>query len=186
MLLHGVLHSATHLFANGVKTAWDLADIIEWFPDLDGKKIARWVRHSPMQSGFWAVLQTLTRELQLDTPKVLLRQVPRDKRQQQLQIITRNRLFGAREGVQELNPLTKNALFLMMSGTPRQQLQYLGVFFFSPQVRESRRSAFQSSSGTSWNDFQSMARESYGQWQNFRSILKKKQAPTEETSYDAP
>jgi len=187
LLIHGVLHSATHLFANGIKTAWDLADLIEYFPGLDAKKVARWIRHSPMQDGFWAVLQTLARELQIDVPKVLLRQVPKNKRQHQLQLIARSRLFGAREGVSELNPLTKNALFLMMNGSPRHQLQYLGAFFFSPKVRESRRTAFQSSQENSFANLKNMARESYGQWQGFRGAVRRKQiSPEEAVGFDAP
>lgn len=187
LLVHGVLHSATHLFANGVKTAWDLADLLQWFPQLDANKVARWIRHSPMQAGFWAVLQSFARELQIEIPKVLLRQAPAHKRQQQLELIARRRLFGAREGVLELNPLTKNALFLMMSGNARQQLQYLGAAFFSPEVRESRRSAFASSPEQSLKNWQNMARESYHQWQSFRCASQKRQPVSEEIiGYDAP
>lgn len=94
MMLHSAVHLSKHLFAHGLKTAWDLAWLLDRFPDLDWNRLSSWERKTGMRRGFWVPVRVLCRELPIEIPTAFLEQAPRDKRQAKLETMARRHLFG--------------------------------------------------------------------------------------------
>jgi pyruvate-formate lyase-activating enzyme len=115
MLLHSAVHLSKHLFAHGLKTAWDFVWLMDRFPDLDWNRLQGWVSQCKMQRGFWAPVQVLCRELAITFPPEFLQKAPRDKRQYKLEKIARRHLFGTTKFTMEDNPWVCHALYGAMS-----------------------------------------------------------------------
>ena len=170
LILHAGMHSASHLFSYGLKTAWDLLWISRRFPELDWDRVSGWVKSSRLPRAFWAPVKGLARELPLALPEEFLRDAPNDDRQAKLETIARHRLFSAIEGPFDLNPLTKTAVFLTLHDSAIGRARYL-MSLMMPSARESRASAGEHHPGQSWRYIRRRFREARAQWRSYQRPL---------------
>jgi hypothetical protein len=127
LLLHAMVHCAQNCFSHGLRAAWDVLAVLRMEPDLDWDRLAGWVEAMRVPRAFWVPLAVLTRELGLPVPAGLLDRAPRDRLQRKLETVAERRLFRAAEHPGELDPLSRNGLLLMLHGSARARLRYLGA-----------------------------------------------------------
>jgi hypothetical protein len=125
LLLHAGVHASAHLFSNGLKAAWDLLWISSRFPELEWDLLARWIGVSRLPRGFWVPVRVLAQELSIPLPLEFLRRAPVDRRQLKLETIARHRLFSALERPFELNPFSRNGVFLLFHDSWLGWVRYL-------------------------------------------------------------
>lgn len=124
-LLHTGVHVSTHLFSLGLKTAWDILWVLERFPIIEWERLARWVEALRAPRGFWTPLRVLCRELDLTLPQEFLQRSPSDAHQRRLDVIARHRLFHVFDGPAVLNPVSRNAVFLLLHDSWLGRAHYL-------------------------------------------------------------
>jgi hypothetical protein len=142
MVLHALVHSATHQFGFGSKTGWDIAHLLR-DPDegVDWERLSRWVKACRVPRAFWVPARVLSATLELPIPAAVLEQAPQDRRQRQLELIAGRLLFGRPEPAFSMNPLVGTALVLLLhDGLPRR-LRYLG-WLLGAEASEARSSAW--------------------------------------------
>ena len=127
LLLHAVVHCSQHCYSHGLRAAWDVLAILRSAPDLDWDRIARWVRGMRAPRGFWVPAAVLSRELGLPLPPEFLREVPRDALQRNLETMAGRRLFRAAERVDELDPITRTGMMLLLHDSVAARARYLGA-----------------------------------------------------------
>jgi hypothetical protein len=170
LLLHAGIHASSHLFSNGLKTAWDLHWLSRRFPELDWDRIADWTEASRLPRAFWAPVRSLAQELSLPLPAEFLRRAPDDRRQAKLETIARHRLFSAIEGPYDLNPLTKTAVFLALHDSLPGRMQYL-LGLMSPRASASRGSAERHHPSQSPKYIRRLLREARIEWRSYQRSL---------------
>lgn len=139
-LLHAVVHCSQHCFSHGLRAAWDILTILRASPDLDWDRLARWVRGMRAPRGFWVPAAVLSRELGLPLPPDFLCGVPRDGLERDLETVAGRRLFRVAERVDELDPLTRNAVLLLLHDSLGARARYLGAVCRWAMVRPGRTS----------------------------------------------
>lgn len=139
MLLHSAVHLSKHLFAHGLKTAWDFVWLLDRFPDLDWKRVQSWATRCGMRRGFWVPVQVLCRELSISFPTDFLANAPADKRQRKLETIARRHLFGTTKFVMEDNPWVCQALYAAMSDSWLHRARCASALLVGKYSRELRR-----------------------------------------------
>lgn len=175
-LLHTAMHSGTTLFSVGLKAAWDMASVIEGHTAPDWNRLTDWVGRSKVPSGFWTPVRTLDSVLQLGIPGAFLARSPAGQRQGRLDVIARRRLFSSFDGPYDLNPWTKNAIFLLLHDSMAARGRYLYALL-DPTSREARRSS--ADAGFSIARLKGHWAEAYEQLQHYRAALRAV-APLEE------
>ena len=115
MLLHSVVHLSGHLFAHGLKTAWDVLWLLERFPQIEWNRIDNWVRKTGINRGFWVPFHVLCEELSLPVPSEFLQKAPRDTRQQKMEKVARRHAFGKIRFAYEDDVWVRQGFFLLMS-----------------------------------------------------------------------
>jgi hypothetical protein len=138
MMLHSLMHCSKHLFAHGLKAAWDVCWILDRFSP-DWERLARWVAKSGMRRGFWLPLQELSSELALPVPQEFLRRAPRDMRGLKLATIARRHLFGKTHFPMQDNPWVCHALYMLMSDSWLHRTRCVFALAFGRYSRELRR-----------------------------------------------
>jgi hypothetical protein len=138
MLLHSLIHCSKHLFAHGLKAAWDVCWILDRFK-VDWERLARWVSKSGMRRGFWLPLLELSSELSLPVPETFLRRAPRDRRGRKLTTIARRHLFGKTHFPMQDNPWVCHALYLLMSDSWPHRARCAFALAFGGYSRDLRR-----------------------------------------------
>jgi hypothetical protein len=126
LLLHAVVHCSQHCFSHGLRTAWDILAILRQHPELDWSRLARWVSGMRAPRAFWAPAAVLSRELGLPVPPELLRDAPRDALQGRLETVAARRLFRVAESVEDLDPVSRNALLFLLHDSLGARARYLG------------------------------------------------------------
>ena len=126
LLLHSVVHCAQHCFSHGLRAAWDVLAILRSRPDLDWPRLSRWVAGMGASRGFWVPAAVLSRELGLPMPPEFLRAAPRDGLERNLETLAGRRLFRAAERVDELDPVSRNAVLFLLHGSFGARARYLG------------------------------------------------------------
>jgi hypothetical protein len=121
------VHCSQHCFSHGLRAAWDILAILRSAPDLDWDRIARWVRGMQAPRGFWVPVAVLSRELGLPIPSELLREVPRDALQRNLETVAARRLFRVAERVDELDAITRTGMMLLLHDSIAARARYLGT-----------------------------------------------------------
>jgi hypothetical protein len=113
VLLHAVVHCTSHLFSHGVKAGWDVCECLK-DGQIDWELLGHWVARLAAPRSFWTLFNTIAHELRLDVPGNFLARSPRDVKQLRLEAIARRRAFSASDTAEELNPFSKNAVFLLL------------------------------------------------------------------------
>jgi hypothetical protein len=127
LLLHALVHCSQGCFSHGLRAAWDVLAILRGDPAIDWDRLARWVRGMRAPRGFWVPAAVLARELDLPLPADFLREVPRDALERNLETVTERRIFRVAERTGELDPLSRNALLLLLHDSAGARLRYLGA-----------------------------------------------------------
>jgi hypothetical protein len=138
MLLHSLMHCSKHLFAHGLKAAWDVCWILDR-SEVDWERLERWVAKSGMRRGFWLPLLELSSELSLPVPESFLRRAPRDRRGHKLATIARRHLFGKTHFPMQDNPWVCHALYLLMSDSWPHRARCAFALAFGAYSRDLRR-----------------------------------------------
>ena len=139
MLLHAMTHSSAHLFAHGMRAAWDAAWIFERNPRLDVARLSEWVDSLAMPRSFWVPARAISKAV-VALPQELMGRAPNDERQRRLELVADARIYSAVQGAFELNPISKNGFFLMMHDSTYGRLRHVAALFGRDE-RESRRTA---------------------------------------------
>jgi hypothetical protein len=126
LLLHALVHCSQGCFSHGLRAAWDVLAILRTSSAVDWDRLTRWVRGMRAPRGFWVPAAVLARELDLPLPVDVLRQVPKDALERNLETVAWRRIFRAAERTGELDPLTRNALLFLLHDSPGGRLRYLG------------------------------------------------------------
>ena len=142
MLLHSAIHLSKHLFAHGLKTAWDFVWLLDRFPEMDWKRLQLWAKKSGMHRGFWVPVQVLARELSIPFPPEFLAAAPEDKRQRKLENLARRHLFGTTKFEMEDNPWVCQAIYGALSDSwPHRARCAFALLFgkYSVELRRERK-----------------------------------------------
>ena len=129
MLVHAFMHSASHLFAYGLKTSWDVAWLVERFDDIDWTRVVAWTDRTAMSAGFYLPARVMKSDLQIPIPARLFARAPAGSRYSRLERVVGRRLFMAMEGTSDLNPISKHGFFLMLHNTWRGRALHLSSLF---------------------------------------------------------
>ena len=167
-VLHTLLHCSAHVFAFGLKTAFDLAWVLDARPDLDWQRIVAWAQACRLPRAFWTPLRALAAGLELPVPSWLLDGAPRDRRQHALDTIAGVRIFTAHEGPFDLNPFSKTAVFLLLADSWRARVRYAGELAHG-EAAEARRSARRHAPAQALRRVPQQLREVAFQWRAFRA-----------------
>lgn len=139
LLLHSLVHCSQHCFSHGLRAAWDVLAVLRTGRDVDWDRLAAWVKSLRAPRGFWVPAAVLSRELGLPVPPELLRGVPRDALERNLEAVAVRRLFRVAERVDELDPVSRNAVLLLLHDSVAARARYLGVLSRWALVRPGRR-----------------------------------------------
>ncbi|MGE0680973.1 MAG: nucleotidyltransferase family protein [Candidatus Binatia bacterium] len=169
-LLHTGIHVSTHLFALGLKTAWDILWVLERCDEIDWERLARWVKMLRVPRGFWTPVRVLCRELDLAMPQEFLRRSPADAHQRRLDVIARHRLFHIFDGPEALNPVSRIAIFLLLHDSWLGRARYLASWCRGRTVKaqgDMRRVA----TGNDLTVLKQSLREVLLHWRQYRRAL---------------
>ena len=95
---------------------------------------------------------------------------PADRRQRQLEVIARRRLFGPAETAFDMNPLSRNAVFLMLHDGMTRRIGYL-LWLLGPEASQSRRAARGHASSQRLAALPGHLREALVQYRQYRTAL---------------
>ncbi len=174
MLLHALVHTATHQFGYGSKTGWDIAHLLrDPAEPIDWELLSRWVRACRVPRAFWVPARVLRGTLALPIPEALLTEAPEDRRQRQLELIVGRLLFGPPEPAFSMNPLIGTALVLLLhDGLPRR-LRYL-AWLLGSEAAEARQSAKRQAPSQRLNALPRHLRHALGQYRQFRQAWRRR------------
>ena len=139
MILHALMHSASHMFGYGLKAAWDVAWLLERHPHVDEERMRRWIEQCAMPAGFYLPAAIIKQVLGVPIPTSLVRTWPSGSRFEAIERILRQRFFIAMEHVSDLNPITKHGMFMLLHTTWRGRTLHAASLFGKGE-RESRAS----------------------------------------------
>jgi sugar phosphate isomerase/epimerase len=140
MLLHTLVHSSAHLYSRGLKAAWDMEWLTRFSPQIDWSRVERWARSSATPAAFFVPAAVLSRELDLTSLEGVAKAKSYGKRAKAMERVATARMFSAREGAFELNPITRNAFHLLLQEKWRDRLRYVSALMQHDE-RESRRNS---------------------------------------------
>jgi len=172
LLLHAGVHASSHLFAYGLKTAWDLLWVIRRFPELDWDRLADWVNAGGLPRAFWVPVRVLAQELSIPLPVDFLRHAPSDRRETNLETMARHRLFSALEGPFDMNPFSKTGVFLLLHDSWMDRLRYLSGLR-EENAAEARSAAQQHHPMRTSKQL----REAFSMWRRYRRSISRVPAP---------
>jgi hypothetical protein len=169
-LLHTMMHASTHLFSQGLKTAWDLLWVLDRFAPLDWERLARWVSMTRVPRGFWVPFRVLCQDLEIPVPEEFLRYAPADTRQCNLEVIARRRLFQELEGSAALNPFSRNAVFFLLHDSWLSRARYL-ISWFEGQKIKSQGNLQRTVSDLAFTHTVAQLRQALAHWRQYRRAL---------------
>lgn len=140
MMLHALMHCASHVFSCGLKSAWDMAWLLEREPNLDVERLTSWVDRCAMPSGFYLPAAIIRNVLDVPVPSAIFEHAPRGSRFAALERVLRQRMFIAMEDTTELNPVTKHGMFMLLHTTWRGRALH-ATSLFGRHEREARAAA---------------------------------------------
>jgi len=172
LVLHAAVHATAHLFAGGLKTGWDLVQILDRYPGFDWQRLGELVGRTRMRRGFWTPFSVLCRELELRVPADFLRRSPGDARQGRLELIARHRLFTSVETPFGLNPWTKTAIFLLLQDSPLGAIGYVADL-----LRKDARAARATGIAAAPEPLRVQFRRAIGDYRGYRRALARARRP---------
>ncbi len=125
MILHSLVHCTAHLFDGGLKAAWEIEWLRERYPTIDWNLIGDWADQSAVPAAFYLPAKVLRTSLGLSIPSVLLGRAPHSPRFAALERLILSRMFATFHNPQEINPFTKNGVFLVMQTKWRSRMMQL-------------------------------------------------------------
>ncbi len=170
LLLHAGIHASAHLYSFGLKTAWDVYWILRHYGKLDWQRLAEYVNATAMPRSFWVPVRVLAEELAIALPQEFLRCAPADKRQKKLEVFARLHLFSDMEGAFELNPFSKNTLFLLLHDSWKSRLHYLRSLA-GGGAAESRQSARRNVEAQAASHLPAQLLSAFREWRTYRRSL---------------
>jgi hypothetical protein len=171
MIFHEVIHSATHLFAYGVKCALDVMRIQRLFNTIEWDTVAQFAWMSGCPRAFWAPFRSLVNGLEglMPIPDSIMSQAPDDSRQRRIEMLATRRLFTATENPDEMNPFTRNGIFLWMFDGIAPRIRYVAGLF-DKETAESRRSALSRPGGQNVTQLKQHLRRAAADWRSYREL----------------
>jgi hypothetical protein len=146
--------------------------MLERFREIDWQRLARWAQALRIPRGFWTLVQVLCRELDLVVPQEFLQRAPMDTQQRRLEVIARHRLFHVFDGPEALNPVSRNAIFLLLHDSWIDRARYLAAWGKGRTVKaqgDVRRIA----TGGDLRILQQSLREALLHWRQYRRALER-------------
>jgi hypothetical protein len=125
LVLHAVVHLTASFFAFGMKVAHDVRVVLADSPALDWARVARWASASRLPRAFWAPLPTLAHDLDVPVPPHVLALAPVDAGMRRLQLIARDRVPAATDGLLQLDALSRTMLMLLLHERASEGIAYL-------------------------------------------------------------
>jgi hypothetical protein len=172
-LLHAVVHCTSHLFSHGLKAAWDVGECLQ-AAEIDWERLWRWVDQMPAPRAFWSLFGVFNRDLGFRAPDQFLARAPRDLKQLRLETIASRRAFSATDVAEELNPFSKNAVFLMLCDRSSARMRLLFSLIGRNAV-EARKSGWQYVARQSSTPLPKQLRrqwaEAWDQWKHYRAVV---------------
>jgi pyruvate-formate lyase-activating enzyme len=126
-LLHAGVHAGAHVFAYGLKTAWDVRWLLEREAGVDWDRLSAWLTRTETARAFWATLGPLAEALELPVPAAFLAGAPRDAGARRLALIAGRRLFTSTESFLDVDPITKTGLFLLLHDSWPGRARYVAT-----------------------------------------------------------
>lgn len=166
-MLHAMMHSASHLFGCGLKTAWDIAWALDHKCDIDVARLKRWIESCAMPAGFYVPAAVMKDVLEIPIPSLLIDSHPHDSRFAALIRVLRQRMFIAMETTSDLNPFSKHGMFMLLHTTWTGRALHVSSLF-GREERESRLAAKRTRQGRT---LAHQVRESRQQLDGFRKTL---------------
>jgi pyruvate-formate lyase-activating enzyme len=125
ILLHAGMHTSASFFSFGLKTAWDVLNVLRSSAGVDWDRLAAWALSTGAPRGFWTPMRLLSAELGLPVPSTFLSRAPVGSGARRIETIARHRLFRATEGIFDLDVLTKAGMMLLLQDSLRGRLRYV-------------------------------------------------------------
>jgi hypothetical protein len=141
MLLHTLVHSSAHLYSRGLKASWDVEWLSQFSSQIDWNRVVRWAQSCAMPSAFFVPATVMSREMNLPSLEGVSFAQPTSRRARALERIASARLFMAREGAFEMNPITRNAFQLLLHDRWRDRLDYVRTVTGRDESESRRNSA---------------------------------------------
>ncbi len=161
-----VLHSLVHLTASfqsyGLKSAWDIAAVLRATPAFDWHRLVQWGGGSALPRAFWGPFVALAEGVPLEVPAALLARAPRDRGACRMAALARSRVFGATEGLFDLDALSKAGFVLLLHETWAGRLAFLR-----------KAVGFRAARPDTWSATAGRARRSHllrQAWRNYRTF----------------
>ncbi|HEX6576143.1 MAG TPA: radical SAM protein [Gemmatimonadaceae bacterium] len=167
IMLHAMMHCASHVFGCGLKAAWDLAWALDRKPLVDVVRLKRWIDRCAMPAGFYVPAAVIKEVLDFPIPDELVDSHAGDSRFAALVRVLRQRMFIAMETTTDLNPFSKHGLFMLLHTSWTGRALHVSSLFGRGE-RESRASAKRATTSRS---FGQQMRESKKQLDGFRFTL---------------
>jgi hypothetical protein len=141
MILHSLVHCTAHLFDGGLKAAWEIEWVRERYPQIDWTRVGEWADKSAVPMAFYLPGRVLRTTLGVSLPSVLLARAPFSPRYTALERLVRLRMYSTYHDPQEVNPFTKNGVFLAMQTKWRSTLMQFASLA-SRESAEARASGY--------------------------------------------
>ena len=168
MILHALMHSASHMFGCGLKAAWDVAWLLERHPHLDEARLRDWIERCAMPAGFYLPAAIIRQVLDVPIPSSLVKMPRSGSRFEAIARILRQRFFIAMEHASDLNPITTHGMFMLLHTTWRGRALHAASLFGKGE-RESRASW--SSGAGLMSELKTQVREASAHLRGYRRTL---------------
>jgi len=177
MIVHEAIHCTTHLYSFGLKLAVDIFRIVQLAEmagnTIDWQKIADRTGRTRCPRAFWVPVAALHQGLgdQSPFPPEFMNRAPKDERQRRMNLVAYKRLFSAVDKADEMNPFTRNGIFLMLHDGPINRLRYLAELSRG-DAAESRRTAMQGRGGQSYKNLKRHLRSAWMDLKQYRRAVR--------------
>lgn len=177
MILHEAIHSTTHLYSFGMKLAVDMHRIMRLAQvmgtPIDWDALASAANATRCPRAFWAPLVALQQGIgaQLPVDASLFSHAPTTEQFRRMTIVASKRIFTATDDADQMNPFTRNGIFLLLHNSPVGAARYL-VELSRGDAAESRRTALGGSGGQSWKNLRNHLRNAWLDLNAFRRAIR--------------
>lgn len=170
MLLHVVMHNTTHLFTHGLKCAYDVLRILDLWPQPNWELLTGLIAKTRCPRAFWVPATLLNRELGIGFPAQFMANAPCDVRERRLELVAASRIFVNCESADELNPFTRNGIFLLMFDSLLARTRYIANLS-GGEAAASRKTAMAKLENQSWNSMPRHLRQAWSDFRRFRRAV---------------
>lgn len=157
MALHELVHATSHLYSFGFKLALDLHRINNYAAELgqtvDWQRVCDLADRTYCPNAFYVPLATVLRGMpgRAGIPVDITSRLPKSKHFRRMQLIAHKRLFTATDNAEQMNPFTRNGIFILLHNNLLTRARYLAMLS-TGTAAESRRTHLGSDGGQSWKN----------------------------------